>query len=242
MEAALGTTLLVKDRSQIVRDVTWRLRYSERDWFLEIKGNGFDFRLSGYLWGEEKANWLVSFAGSGGIYGKESMSVNGPMSVNGKAEWLYDPKISDHIGMDFYNTVKFGEKSVWGWVIGSEIIIGGTIGAGGAIAAAVITTGGVGALVAVPIGLAGALTGATAMVSASGSVQTMLESDKPPAPPEPPKRPPVPQKEENLVPGKDRIIIAISKEGQVSGIGPDGGLAISGSVGSDAGTGVITAR
>jgi hypothetical protein len=70
----------------------------------------------------------------------------------------------------------------------------------------------------------------------------MLESDKPAAPPELPKRPPVPQPDENLVSGKDRIIIAVSKEGQVSGFGPDGSLVISGSIGSDAGTGVITAR
>jgi hypothetical protein len=201
---------------------------------LDVKADDFRYRLSGYLWGEDNANWLVSFAGSGGIVGKE------PIYINGKAEWLYDSKISDHATMNFYNVVKFGDHSTWGWIVGSEIIVGGGIGGGGAVAGLTIGTGGVGTAAAVLIGARAALAGAGAAVSLSNASKTFWEKLTPP--PEPPPSLPIPQKEEKFEPAKDKIVVAISKEGRVMGIGADGTLVLSGSVSGDVGTGALLAR
>jgi hypothetical protein len=163
---------------------------------------------------------LVSFSGTGTGIGKE------PIYVNGKADWRYDAQKSDHLTMDFYNVVKFGENSRWGWVRGTEIIVGGAIGAATAVAftgpAAIVT--GIGNAVAI----------AAAAVTISDTVKEIVNSDEPVPPPARPNPPPVPEKE--LTPTKDKIYVAVSsKEGKI--LGSDGALIASGSFRGNAGTG-----
>jgi hypothetical protein len=110
MEAALATASLVKDRSPGTDSpASWSIRFSDRNWTLELKGNNYNCLISGFLWGEDNAEWLATFAGSGSV-GRD------PMVVNGKGEWRYDPTFTDHRSMAFHNVVKFGENSFWGWV------------------------------------------------------------------------------------------------------------------------------
>jgi len=184
-------------------------------------GDQFRFVLSGYLWGDDRTQWVASFAGVG--------------NINGKSDWLYDWE-SSALTMNFHNLVKFGENSTWGWVRGAEIIVGGTIGAGGGIVVSSPTIVGI-----FFGGAAGGLGGAASAVALSDVAKSMIESDTPVVPPEFPKRPPVPQNEQKLEPQDGRIIIAISKE-EVEGSGPDRVLGLSGSLKGNSGTGVLFIR
>jgi hypothetical protein len=232
MEAALATTSLIRDRTaSSLESVSWHLQFSDRHWVLELKGSSFGCQLSGYLWGEDNADWLVSFAGSGGMFGKE------PIYVNGKAEWLYDRISADHPAMNFYNAVKFGENSLWGWVVGSELIVGGAVG--GLIGFA--STAATGPL-AVLVGIQTAISGAAGMWAISNGVSSLLQSDTPVSAPAPPSRPPVPQKDEKLEPQKGKILIALTSE-KVAGSGPADHIDLSGTFsGNNTGTGTISAH
>ena len=90
----------------------WIVRATDRSWEAQTKG-AYDYTVSGFLWGGDRDNWEVTYSGRG--YG-----ANQPISVNGKAEWRYDQKLDDHVGMTLDNIVKFGENSAWGWIRGSE--------------------------------------------------------------------------------------------------------------------------
>lgn len=246
VEAALATASLTNDRGpNKIEELKWSVEYSERHWTATLEGKiqdeEFKVTISGYLWGEEDANWLVSYSGSG-TKGKE------PVLVHGQAIWRYDRERKDHTTMDFRQVVKFGTNSIWGWVAAAEIIVGGTIGAGGAIAVSTVITVGAALPAAVIIGAGGALTGSGAMVTLSVGVKSLVTNPTAPPPqPAAPPRPEIPQKQQNLSPEKDKIYIAVSRDGQVAGSGSDGSLVISGKLnngtGKDgSGSGSIIAR
>lgn len=96
----------------------------------------------------------VSFVGNG-VFGPE------PIYVSGESSFL------DHSGysygrMDFSHMIKIGDHSWWGWIRGTELIVGGAIGAAGGVMATGATAG-----AAVVIGLGAALSGAASAVSIS---------------------------------------------------------------------------
>jgi hypothetical protein len=235
VEAVLATTALIKDRNdEPFEKGGWSIKFSDRNWVLTGEGRrregDFTYTISGFLWGDDKDDWLVSYSGTG-INGKE------PIYINGTATWR-----SDHSAMDFRNVVKFGENSVWGWVVGSEVIFGGVIGAGGAVIAVTVSTAGLGVPAALVIGGAGAIGGASALVSLSQTAKDIVNSDEPVPSPPLPKMPPAPEKGEVMLPAKDRIFVAVSKDGRILGSGPDGAVASSGSFERNTGTGILFAR
>lgn len=233
VEAALATATLTNDRGpQKIKELKWSVEYSERNWKTTLEGKiqdeDFAVTISGYLWGEDDTTWAVSYSGLG-TKGKE------PLAVNGQAIWRYDANSKDHTTMDFRQVVKFGTNSIWVWIVGAEIIVGGTIGSAGVIGGPFV-------------GAAGAMTGAGVMMSISANSKTIFtDPAAPPSPPALPQRPAAPQPGQNLSPEKEKIYVAVGKDGQVWGSGPDGSLVISGKLnngtGKDgSGTGSIIAR
>jgi hypothetical protein len=209
----------------------WSINASDRSWILAIKGSvgdqGYQYTVSGFLWGEEREDWLITYAGLG--------STAERIFITGKALWKYDPKLSDHTTMSFEQVVKFGENSVWGWVRGSELVVGGTIGAAGGVIVAVGTPA------AVILGVGGAIAGAGSAATLSDVAKEFLESHEPPPPPIAPKLPNIPKNDEKITPRKGQIAISVSQE-VVFGHGPTEGLYIDGSFKGGAGTGVILER
>jgi hypothetical protein len=239
-EAALAAASLIQDRTNAkLERVSWSATYSERDWAITVRGtvNGepCGFTMSGYLWGADKEDWLVSYSGLG-EQRKE------PIRINGKAVWQYDSKVSDHVAMDFQQNIKFGDNSMWGWVLGAEVIVGGTVGGGAAIVTAGLATGGIALGASAVIGAWGALGSAAALVGASSAAKSLIEDNHPPPAPPAPERPAVPKNGEKLSPQKGMIYTVVSHGGTISGSGPDGILLISGKFGATTATGTITER
>jgi hypothetical protein len=58
--------------------------------------------------------------------------------------------------MDFHLVTKFGDHSYWGWMLGAEIVVGGTVGGAGAVATATIATSSAAVAASPWIALAGA--------------------------------------------------------------------------------------
>lgn len=197
-EAALSTASLVQDYLDIfdggvLEEIQWSATYTQRHWIFRASGNAgeqtFSFTMVGYLWGDEDQDWSITYTGLGQL--REE-----PIFISGRSDWILNQEdlSYSYTDMEFRHVVKFGESSYWGWVVGGEAILGGTIGAGGAIAGASLVTGGLALGAAAWIGSAGALTGATALISASDTAKSLisseeLESDGPPDAPPLPERP-----------------------------------------------------
>lgn len=214
-EASLSVFSMLQEREHgSLENLSWTADYSERDWVYHAHGkyNGKDleFTLAGFLWGEDKQDLIISYAGLG-RFGDESLQ------VHGRTTWLYDQARDDYREMDFQQNFKLGENSVWGWVIGAEVIVGGTIGAGAAIVGGTIVTGGLGLGAAVWLGMGGFASGSAAFVCASAAAESLLESEEPPEPPTPPKRPEPPKADQTLVATKGMIYTAVSGNGQIAG-------------------------
>jgi hypothetical protein len=73
--------------------------------------------------------------------------------------------------------------------------------------------------ISIGAGALGAMGGVTATVTFSNSIRTVVEEDFLPPPPAPPA--PSPKKDERLFPQPNVIIVALMKDGTVSGNGPD---------------------
>lgn len=234
VEAALSTASYIQDRSvEKPAKANWSISFSERNFVFDVKdAYGASYTMTGFLWGGDKEDWLVTFSGRG-FTGKE------PIFINGKAIWKYDSNSSDHPRMDFDGVIKFGLNSYWGWMRGTEIVVGGTLGTGGGIFAGA-PAGPVGVVV---VGLAGALGGAASAISISDVVREQLIETKDPAPPAAaPKPPAVPQKQQELQPADGAIVVAVSREGEVVGTGPTKAMYLSGSFKETTGTGILGDR
>jgi hypothetical protein len=153
-EVALATAVLVGEQSKKLFASQWFITASDRTWVAQVKGE-YNYSVSGFLWGGDHDNWEVTYSGRG--YGGGQ-----PISVNGKAEWQYDEKLQDHTSMKLDHIVKFGENSTWGWIRGSEIIVGGTLGG---VAGVIVTAGTPAAII---VGVSGAVGGAAATPTAWG--------------------------------------------------------------------------
>lgn len=121
--------------------------------------------------------------------------------------------------MNFRHVSKFGNHSFWGWVLGAEIIVGGTVGG------VVGSPGG-------PIGVVGgAVMTAAALIGVSSGVKDLLQSDEPGPPPTAPVRPAPPAEGERLFPSAGKIYTAVSRSesgGKVAGSSVDGAYVLVG--------------
>lgn len=226
-EAALATASLSKEGnvdSSIKSE--FRILLSERSWVISVKGglgnNPIEYGIRGFLWGDDGQDRLVTYVGTGSI-------ANVPLQINGTAMWKYDSKLSKYTAMNIDNVVKIGEHSVWGWIKGSEIVVGGTLGA---------ATG----AESIPTLIIGAGAGAEAVVFISDTTREVVESlNSTPKPPANPPAPSVPEKGQSPPSKDDQIVVAVSEEA-ITGWGPNRDLTLSGSVNRDAGAGFLRGR
>lgn len=168
----------------------------------------------------------TSFVGNG-AFGPE------PIYISGRSAFF------DHSGhsygrMDFSNMIKIGDNSWWGWIRGTELIVGGAIGAAGGVVATGATAG-----AAVVIGLGAALSGAASAVSISDVAAEYFNTgeDDPPSLPATPSLPDITSETlvANLV--DDYIIVEASLDtGRLGGSFPQGSE-ITGTFDFESGTG-----
>jgi hypothetical protein len=214
-------------------EFTWLAKFSDRDWTLAGDGpNGnqkIQFTMSGYLWGEDDEDLSISYSGGGYIN-------DDPIRLNGKADWLYDKEKAEYREMDFRHVMKFGDKSHWGWVVGSEIVVGGSIGVGAVLIPAALATGGVGLGPAMAPAVKAGVEGASVLVTLSTAIRSIQESHDPVAPPPKPARPSRPHHSAPIKPTKDQISITISINGDIHGYGADGMTELSGTYDAKKGT------
>jgi len=228
MEVALATTSFMEFKYGPLEKAELSINLSDRNWVFTLKSFGDNYVSTytvGFLWGADKDDWLVSFSGVGNLAKERSV-------INGKAVWKYDQKLSDHPAIDFDNVIKVGENSQWGWIKGSQIIVGGTIGGVGGIIATGMTPAGI------FVGLAGAIAGADGLINVSNTVKEIVSDE--PKPPERPKEPPVPEKDKIIPLVKDQIVVAIVREKILGTAGET--LTLSGTVKDNGGTAVISKR
>jgi hypothetical protein len=178
-EALLAQVSLNRDLnrgSEEIREFGWDLRYSERDWVLRAHGRQADKKseitIAGYLWDQTSNGWndgwIINYSGLGGL-GEEEIR------AYGVANWrVVEGTRREFRDMNFRHTARFGRQTIWGWVLGTEIVVGGVIG--GAAAAVVGSV----APPALPIVItAGAVGGAASMVGVSAAVKEILNTDNP---------------------------------------------------------------
>lgn len=226
-EASLATVELISDLDvgEIGR-FSWSANYAESEWKLHVEGNvdgsRLEFALVGFLWGHNEGDWEINYSGSGDL-GEE------PLLIAGRAKWIFDREKASYSEMDFDQTMKIGENSIWLSIAGAEAIVGGTIGAGGAIVATSVATGGIGFGASLWVGAAGAGAGASALISASGTVKSFIEADQAPPPLE---RPPRPNQRENgtfeAPESSGFILTAVDISGRIRGTSIDGKLELDG--------------
>ena len=162
--------------------ISWTGSYSNSGWTYtgtgSFGGTLLSMNYSGALSGSDGSDITVSIAGTG-FLGSQ------PLFMNGSTQWFYDTATNDYLAMTFAQETKIGANSWWGWVVGTELILG--VGAGvvsGLVAGGAITvgTGGSGAPVGVAAGVkAGVVVGAAATVATtaiSAAVKTTLAEDQ----------------------------------------------------------------
>lgn len=204
------TDTLSRDGDGVEEPIGLSAHFTSSDFVFNLygkskKGTEINVTTTGYSWNSNAKNGLdISFGGNG-ILGKE------PVRLDGTSTWFSD---ADHVNMDFRLVTKFGDHSIWGWVLGAEVIVGGTIGGAGAVVTANIAVPVVGAVATPWIAAAGALTGSTALVAASAASKDLLSSDQPPPSPARPARPEPPQGS-LLLAGEGKIFTAVDKNGSI---------------------------
>ncbi|WP_306168659.1 hypothetical protein [Halomonas sp. MMSF_3323] len=219
-EAILSVVVVVSEKfDERVNDLAWSAEFSENEWQVEmnglVQGKESNVVMSGDIWGGSGEPMLVEYTGKGRVGGE-------PVSLSGKAHWLYNEETEDYHEMDFSQLTKIGENSFWGWVAGAEIIGGGIIGAGASVAAATIATGGVALGAGAWIAAGGAAGTASALVSMSNTVKSMTEGDAPPSEPEMPERSEAPKAGDEISPQENLTLVALSEDNLVTGSAPDG--------------------
>jgi hypothetical protein len=212
-ETVLATNSQLGERvGSPIREMGWSAELTDRTWSLRMKGisekGPIEIGMGGFLWGNEGDDWTVTYSGVGRIAGE-------PIQINGKADWPLDKSSSDRLGTNFRQVTKFGEHSIWAWIVGTEVVVGGVLAGGAAVvisAAAPPLT--------IFVGLGGALTGASAACNVSNTIRTTMESDRPPPAPAPPPAP-SPGKNDRLMPKDGMLYAIVTNKGDVLGSGPD---------------------
>lgn len=219
-EALLAETALVSEHfAESADNFTWSANYAERHWVATMNGMMKNqeslLTMTGFLWGDDGESMTVSYSGMGQIGGE-------PVLVHGQASWLYDPETEDYQAMDFQHVTRIGENSIWGWVLGAEIVVGGAVGGVVAVGGSSAVTGGL-ALGAAPwIAAGGAAGGVATFITISTGTKELLEADSAPPPPTPPERPQLPKEGEDIGPSAGRIVVAMTDEGRLTGSAVDG--------------------
>jgi hypothetical protein len=204
-EAALATASLISERSDdTFESFGFTAIFSDREWALTgegaVAGQKVGLTIAGYLWGEPETDWTVNYSGLGAV-GDESLF------VHGQSKWIHDLELKDYREMDFTHYARFGNNTIWGWVLGAELIVGGAIGAGGG-------------LVAGPAGsLGGAILVGSAAVGISVGAQVLLEAEDPVEPPPMPQRPSTPQEGDAIGEQEGLILTVVDPAGIVRGRG-----------------------
>ncbi|WP_195820663.1 hypothetical protein [Roseobacter sp. MH60115] len=226
-EALLAETSLLSERfGENIEELVWSASFSERQWVVNISsvvnGQEANMTMTGYAWGDDDETIAINYSGLGRV-GAE------PVLMHGQAVWLYDPEAQDYQSMDFHHVTRIGENSIWGWVLGAEIIVGSLGGSALAVGTSAAATGGL-ALGAAPwIAAGGAAKGAAGLVTFSAAASVLLEADEAPEPPPTPTRPSLPRSNEELLPERGNIIVALSGDGQLTGSASDGTHFLNGS-------------
>jgi hypothetical protein len=219
-EAALSNVSLIRNRADAdVGRFYWSARYSESDWKFEANGFVRDKEIklimNGYLWNIKDGDFSINYSGTG-VLGEETIT------MHGKSEWYYDEELKDYRNSDFHHVTKFGENSVWSWIVGAEIVFGGTMGALAGAGATTLATAGA-AIGAAPIAAAnGALIGAGGMITLSKTIRESGESSEPIKPPLLPVRPSLPNNGDRILQNEGYIVVAMSFGGEIIGSGEDG--------------------
>lgn len=200
-EAALMLAAQVNTKPSQSGEAKWWASYNEHTWQLGLDGGvdktSVSARLVGTVWGNERQNLLVTYAGNGQI-GKE------PILVHGKVDWPYDRERRDYLTTDFWHLTKFGTDSTWDWIVAAETIFGG-VGSAAAI------TNPVGLLGFLALGVA-ALSGSAVLRSESNS-RRPARSDTPAIPPPSPPRPAQAASQPSSQRQDDQVVIECTKEG-----------------------------
>jgi hypothetical protein len=219
-EAALASATLIAEHPEGgLVELPWSVRYSDRDWTFDSEGTAAEqsmyLTMMGYLWGEERETLIISYSGFGAL-GEH------PIHLHGRADWNFDEESGDYRNIDFHHVMKFGEDSWWGWILGSQIVVGGAIGAVAAGGGTTIATVGAGIGAAPFAAVHGATIGSAALVIISVGAKSILESEEPVPPPAAPEQPAIPDENESLSPAEGIMLVAISVEGELIGSALDG--------------------
>ena len=114
--------------------------YTDSSWDMVISGSyqeqSVEISMSGFLFGSAGSDFDANYSGTGLVNGEE------PILVHGNFSWDYNSEIKDYESVSVSHAMRFGENSVWGWVVGGEIVFGGALFGGAAIIGAPATGGG----------------------------------------------------------------------------------------------------
>lgn len=172
-----------------IKEMKWSATYAARNWTVSLQGQDGPLRITitGFLWGNADTGWAANYAGLGQL-GDEQIR------DNGRTLWSRDGQPSES-AYEFQHVMEFGSHSLWGWMIGAEIVVGGTAGAAAGIETPVTA-------------VTGAITGASSMIGVSDVVMShFVNAPQPPPQPPPPARPTPPQKGDMLVANAERSYI-----------------------------------
>jgi len=216
-EMALASAALIQDGMEDeISELVFDSQYSDGNWSVSAEGSigdqEIELEITGHVRGGNREDLSLNYSG-GGTIGRE------PVRIEGQAEWLYDAELLDYPTMKIEHAIQIGEDSFWGWIVGSEIVVGGAVGGGAAIVASPATGGG-----SLLIGAGAAIAGAEAMVLLSRSVREIVRvdsSEPPPQPPEAPATPEAPRVNEPIPLERDTILVAVERNGEIIGRGPD---------------------
>lgn len=233
-ELTLAFARAIEQRTnEPLTQLTWQTSFSNENFKIEAAGEaasgGFSLELSGYLWRAENGNATIVYIGTGEVSGE-------PMSMSGRAEWIFESEIQSHNLLDIELVTKFGENSTWTWFKGAEVVVGGLIGGAGAVGATTLSTLGAGVVASPWAALAGFLGGSAAAISLSNEFNGEADSEAPaPEPQELPEPPQPPEPNTAIAIGEGLMIVAVGADNRIFGATSEGRYLLQGSYSIDDG-------
>jgi hypothetical protein len=162
-ESLLATATMVRTRMANlgpIKQMKWSATYAARNWTVSLEGQDGPLliTMTGFLWGNPDTGWAANYAGGGQLGDEQIRS-------NERTIWPRggEPSAAPY---DFQHVMEFGNHSLWGWMIGTVIVAGGTAGAFEGIATPVTA-------------VAGAITGASSMIGVSDVVVSGRDKPRP---------------------------------------------------------------
>ena len=235
-EAILLQTSIVHHQSNTREiNLNWSAKFSDRHWTTTLSGKASsqDFLLviDGFNWGKEEEDLIVQYSGTGHLG-------DSPVLVHGRATLVRNKEANDYQAMEIEHVTRIGNNSFWGWVAFAETVVGGIVGGGAATAAATVAAASTGGLTlgVTPWIVAGGAAGgiATLVTISTGVKELTTESNDPPDPPPAQVRPEIGSREITF-PNDDRVVVAMSDDGQITGHASDGPFALTGTYNIESG-------